>query len=70
MEDVQSDTPDAAAIIALVEPRFGSGERARQWFETEALSGFSGKTAQQLVEAGRAAEVRQLIAAIDAGIHF
>lgn len=60
---------DEADILALVEPRFGTAERARRWFENEPLSGFSGQTAQQLVQAGRAAEVRDFVAAVDAGIH-
>ncbi|PWG01687.1 antitoxin Xre/MbcA/ParS toxin-binding domain-containing protein [Sphingosinicella humi] len=67
MEDM---TADAAAILALVEPRFGSVERARHWFEKEPLPGFSGRTAEQLVMAGRTAEVRDLLAAVDAGIHW
>lgn len=66
MEDAM---PDEADILALVKPRFGSAERARHWFENEPLSGFSGQTAQQLVQAGRAAEVQDLVAAVDTGIH-
>jgi hypothetical protein len=66
---VENTARDAADILALVEPRFGSTERARHWFKTEPLPGFSGRTAQQLVRAGRAAEVREFVAAIDVGIH-
>ena len=62
-------TPDSEAILALAEPRFGSVERARRWFEKEPLPGYGGQTAQQLVEAERAAEVLEFIVAVDAGIH-
>ncbi len=55
-------------MLALVEPRFGSREQALHWYETQALSGFSGKTAKQLVELGQASEVAQYIAAVDAGV--
>lgn len=66
---MRDTTPDAGEILALVEPRFGSAERARTWFEGEPLPGFSGLTAKQLVEAGRGAEVQDFIAAVDAGIY-
>jgi len=66
---MENRTSDAAAILALVEPRFGSAELARHWFENEPLPGFSGQTAAQLVEAGRTAEVRHFVAAVSAGIH-
>ncbi|WP_416385195.1 MbcA/ParS/Xre antitoxin family protein [Sphingomonas sp. LY54] len=66
---MENTARDAADILALVEPRFGSTERARHWFETEPLPGFGGRTAKQLVTAGRAGEVREFMAAIDAGIH-
>jgi hypothetical protein len=67
--DMRSTTRDAADILALLELRFGSVERARRWFEEEPLPGFSEQTAQQLVQAGRAADVRQFVVAVDAGIH-
>lgn len=57
------------AILALVAPRFKSAEQARIWFETEPLSGFAEATARQLVEAGRGRDVRNLIAAVDAGVY-
>lgn len=56
-------------ILASVEPRFESAERARDWFENEALPGFNGLTAKQLVDKGRHAEVLTFLAAVDAGIH-
>lgn len=60
---------DAMDILDLIEPRFGSSEDARIWFEQVPLPGFGGQTAQQLVEEGRGSEVRQYIAAVDAGIY-
>lgn len=66
---MEKSMSEAAAILALVEPRFESVDDARHWFEKTPLAGFSGQTAQQLVEAGRTAEVREFVAAVDAGIH-
>lgn len=56
-------------ILNLIQPRFGSSKDARIWFEHEPLPGFGGNTAQQLVEGGRGSEVREYIAAVDAGIY-
>lgn len=61
--------PTSEDIMRVVEPRFERVELARAWFETEALPGFSGATAQQLVESGRGQDVLDYIAAVDAGIH-
>lgn len=55
-------------ILALLEPRFGSRDLALQWYEAQALPGFSGKTAKQLVELGQASKVAQYVAAVDAGV--
>lgn len=66
---MKDTTSDAAAILAAVEPRFATVERARHWYEKDPLPGFSGQTAKQLVEAGRSAEVLEFVAAVDAGIH-
>lgn len=64
------DAPPAREdIMRVVVPRFERPELANAWFETEALPGFSGATAQQLVEAGRGQEVLDFIAAVDTGIH-
>lgn len=61
-----ADTED---ILLLVQARFDSIQDARRWFEQEPLPGFGGKTAQRLVQTGRIAEVRDFIAAVDAGVH-
>ncbi|MXP41849.1 hypothetical protein GRI75_09370 [Altererythrobacter soli] len=66
---MDNTTGDAAGILAIMKARFGSSELAQQWFEKEPVAGFSGQTAQQLVLDGRAAELREFIAAADAGIH-
>lgn len=60
---------EEADILALIESRFRSAARARLWFENEALPGFGGQTAQELVRAGRAADVQDFIGAVDAGVH-
>ena len=67
--EMHQATPGEADILALVEPRFGSADGARLWFENEPLPGFGGQTARQIVRAGRSLEVRDYIAAVDAGIH-
>lgn len=65
-----SDTScDPMEILSLIKPRFGSSEDARMWFEQVPLPGFDGRTAKQLVEEGRGSEVREYIAAVDAGIY-
>lgn len=56
-------------FLKRVEPRFASAAAARAWFETEPLPGFSGQTAQQLVAAGRASDVVELLSAVDAGVY-
>lgn len=66
MGNMMADTAD---ILPLIQARFGTIEDARRWFEQEPLPGFSGQTARQLVQAGRIAEVRDFIAAVDAGVY-
>jgi hypothetical protein len=60
--------PTEDEILRIVEPRFGSPDLARRWFDTEPLPGFNGATARQLVAAGRGQWVLEYIAAVDAGI--
>jgi len=59
----------AKDFLKLVEPRFGSDEAARAWFEGVPLPGFSGATAQQLLAAGRASDVLDYVSAVDAGVY-
>jgi uncharacterized protein (DUF2384 family) len=56
-------------ILNKTEPRFGSALIAYAWYRSEPLSGFSGRTAMQLVREGRAEEVLDYIDAVDAGVH-
>jgi hypothetical protein len=56
-------------ILELVEPRFGSAEVAREWYDQAPLPGFGDKTAAQLVHDGRGEDVVNFIKAVDAGIH-
>lgn len=60
---------DTEKVMAVVRPRFPTPELATRWFREEPLAGFSGSTAAQLVEAGRADDVVEYLAAVDAGIH-
>src|SRR3954466_5395612 len=56
-------------ILNKVEPRFGSALMAYAWYRSQPLSGFSGRTAMQLLKEGRAEEVLDSIDAVDAGVH-
>ena len=56
-------------VINKIEPRFGSALIAFAWYRSEPLSGFSGRTAMQLVREGRANEILEFIDAVDAGVY-
>lgn len=56
-------------VITKTSPRFGSPLIAYAWYRSEPLPGFSGQTAMQLVQAGRATEVLEYIDAVDAGVY-
>ena len=56
-------------VITKTTPRFGSALIAYAWYRSEPLAGFSGRTAMQLVQEGRAAEVLEYIDAVDAGVY-
>ncbi|GAA4041389.1 hypothetical protein GCM10022281_23010 [Sphingomonas rosea] len=60
---------DAANVLSMVQPRFGSAERARIWYEEELIPGFDKRTARQMIHEGRGAEVLDYLAAIDSGIY-
>jgi len=60
--------PTEDEILKVIEPRFGSPNLARDWFDTEPLPGFRGATARQIVAAGNGQWVLDYIAAVDAGI--
>lgn len=55
-------------VINKVTPRFGSALMAYAWYRSEPLAGFSGWTAMQLVQAGRADDVLDYVDAVDAGV--
>ena len=56
-------------ILNKAEPRFGSSLMAYAWYRSEPLAGFSGRTAMELVSAGRAVDVLEYMDAVDAGVH-
>ena len=56
-------------ILNRVEPRFGSALIAYAWYRSEALAGFGGLTAMQVVREGHAGDVLGYIDAVDASIH-
>lgn len=56
-------------IVTKTSPRFGSALIAYAWYRSEPLAGFSGRTAMQLVQEGRASDVLEYIDAVDAGVY-
>jgi hypothetical protein len=66
---IQKRLRELVEVIHKVQPRFGSSLVAYAWFRSEPLPGFSGQTAMQLVQAGRAHDVLDYIDALDAGLH-
>jgi hypothetical protein len=56
-------------VITKTSARFGSPLIAYAWYRSEPLPGFSGQTAMQLVQDGRASEVLEYIDAVDAGVY-
>ncbi len=55
-------------IVNLATPRFGSAAMAYAWYRSEPLDGFDGMTPMDLARAGRADQVRDYLASIDAGV--
>ena len=55
-------------VLNKVEPRFGSELMAYAWYRSDALHGFDGRTAMQLVKEGKAQQVLKYIYAVDAGV--
>ena len=52
-------------VLTKVEPRFGSELLAYAWYRSDALHGFDGRTAMQLVQEGKAQQVPEFV---DAGV--
>jgi hypothetical protein len=59
---------DHSEMLSQVEVRFVDRAAAEAWYWTEALPGFSGRTAAALVQQGRADELFEYLEAIDAGV--
>lgn len=68
-ENTKSRLGEVSQIIDRLEPRVGSALMAYVWYRSEAMAGFSGLTAMQLVQDGRAREVLDYLEAVNAGIH-
>jgi hypothetical protein len=60
-------TPDQ--ILLRVRNRFASAGEALAWYQHAQVPGFAGKTAQDLVCAGRGQEVIDYLLAVDAGVY-
>lgn len=67
-DEAQRRLRDLVEILTQAEPRFGSNLLAYDWYRTEPLPGFGGRTAMHLVNDGKAQEVIDYIDAVDAGI--
>lgn len=63
----QIDTELRRVLDAATELAGGDGDKARTWLQTQPLREFDGKTAEQAVRAGRAADVLRLIEIYGAG---
>jgi hypothetical protein len=61
-------TNNAEQILAKAFQRFQSRHSAEAWYHATALPGFSGKTAEELVDCGRYSDVLDYIDATDAGV--
>jgi len=68
-DDIQRRIGSMIEVLSKVEPRFGSAIMAYAWYRSEALSGFSGQTAMELVRCDRVQDVMNYIDAVDAGVH-
>ena len=68
-DDIQRRIGSMIEVLSKVEPRFGSVIMAYAWYRSEALSGFSGQTAMELVRCDRVQDVLTYIAAVDARVH-
>ena len=66
---VQTRLREVVELLNIMEPRMGSLLMAYAWLRSEALSGWSGRTAMDLVKEGRAKYVHDYIASVDAGIY-
>ncbi len=58
-----------AEVLGKIEARFGSTLVAYAWYRSEPIPGFSGQSAMELVQSGRARDVLAYIEAVSAGIH-
>jgi hypothetical protein len=56
-------------ILRKVEPRIGTVQAARDWYEKSPLPGFGCATAKQLVEWAQSNDVLESIEAVDVGLH-
>ena len=68
-DDILRRSVSMIEVLSKVEPRFGSVIMAYAWYRSEALSGFSGQTAMELVRCDRVQDVLTYIDAVDAGVH-
>jgi hypothetical protein len=55
-------------ILALATEMAGSAERAASWFRSQRIPGWN-KTAQELVQAGKAERVLEYLISVRAGVY-
>ena len=66
---VQTRLRELVELLNIMEPRMGGPLMAYAWLRAEALSGWGGWTAMDLVRQGKAQAVRDYIDSVDAGIY-
>jgi hypothetical protein len=66
---VQTRLREFVELLNIMEPRMGGPLMAYARLRSEPLSGYGEWTAMELVRQGRAAEVHEWIASVDAGIY-
>lgn len=67
--DEHTTRDPAGLVVAKVRPRFATDAAAWIWYGTEVLTGFSGKTAAQLVAEGRVRDVLDYLESVDSGVY-
>lgn len=62
-----SDAESKARVLGCAQKVFCSAEVATRWYDSQPLREFEGRTAGQVVKAGRAQDVLRLLDLIESG---
>ena len=69
MGSIRDKIREMTEVLDCAQKRFPDPASAYSWYRTKPLPGMGGVTAMELVRAGRAGEVMDIISAVDAGVH-